>query len=146
MHDAELFVQVGHALQDLAHHDLDFQLLVESNSQAAAFTLDVLRKRHVHHFEDDVQTPVFILDALSFHHVRAVGAAAHLVDFIEPLQNLNLTLLERLLLCLELVLEALDGIVLPSLDMATFVDVAETAAANQLLLLVLAEQYGLSFG
>lgn len=140
MHDAKLFVKILHTHEDLLHHNLDLGLLVESDSQATAFPLDVLSEGHVHHFKDDVEAPVFILDPFSFHHIRTVRTAAQLINLVETLQDLYFSLLHCLLFRLKLVLEAFDCITLPSLDMATFVDVAETAAANQLLLLVLTEQ------
>lgn len=59
-----------------------------------------------------------------------MGAATLLVNLVETLQDLDLALVEGLLLALELIFEAFDSIVFSRLDMATFVDVAETATTN----------------
>lgn len=73
-----------------------------------------------------------------------MGALLLLLDLVEPLQDLDLTLLKSLLLVLELVLKALHRVVLPTGDMPAFVDVAETAATDKLILLVFAKKNGLA--
>ena len=74
-----------------------------------------------------------------------MGAATLPINLVEPLQDLDLALVEGLLLALKLVLEALDSIIFTRLNVSTLVDVAETAATNQFFLLELVPQDGLSF-
>lgn len=66
-----------------------------------------------------------------------MGALLLLFNLVKPLQYLDLALLKGLLLVLELVLEALDRIVLAALNMPAPINVAETAATDELVLLIL---------
>ena len=69
-----------------------------------------------------------------------------LLDLVEPLQDLDLPLLKGLLLVLKLVLEALHRKVLSTGDMPALVYVAETAATDELFLLILAKKNGFTLG
>ena len=111
MQDTKLLVKILHAEQDLLHENTNFILFVQSLAKATTLALDILRKTHVHHFEDNEQFAVLELNALRLHHIRAVGAATLSVNLVEPLQNLDLALVKGLLLALKLILEAFNRIV-----------------------------------
>ncbi len=74
-----------------------------------------------------------------------MGSLPFLINLSETLQNLDLSLFKCLLLGLELVLEPLDGKVFARLNMSALIDMPETAAAYQLLLLKLVEQDDFAF-
>ena len=61
------------------------------------------------------------------------------------MENLDLTLLEGLLFGLKLVLESFDGISLARLNVPAFINMPETAAANQLFLLEFVEENDFAF-
>ena len=68
------------------------------------------------------------------------------IELVEPLQDLDLPLIEGLLFGLKFIFKALNSVVLAGLDVPTFVDMAETATANELLLLELIPKDSLPFG
>ena len=63
------------------------------------------------------------------------------VDVIEPLQNLDFSLVKSFLLRGVLVLEFFDCIILASFDMPAFEDVAERSTTDQLFLLIFVPNY-----
>jgi hypothetical protein len=129
MENTQLLVEILHALKDLPHEDLDLSLLIQLDHALLAPLLNVLGQAHVHLLKHDVELSVLKLDSLSLHYEGAVTPL--LVQFSEPLQNLNFSLIKGLLLGLVLVLEFLDGINLPRFDVLAPVDMAEGATSYE---------------
>jgi len=60
-----------------------------------------------------------------------MGAWASLLDFAEPLQNLDFSLVERFFHCREFVFELFDGKDLASCNMLTLVNITKTATTDE---------------
>ena len=74
MEDAQLFIKILHASQDLLGQDANLSHLVELHAFPCP-SLDELSEAHVHHLEDDIQPLIVKLDFVSFHDVRAMAKA-----------------------------------------------------------------------
>ena len=66
-----------------------------------------------------------------------MGAGASLLDFAEPLQNLNFSLIECFFHCGEFVFELFDSEDLASCNMLTLVNITKAATTNELSSFVL---------
>ena len=116
--DAELFIQVTHTAQYLLHNHLDLMLLVEPIRATTSPLPNILSQTHVHHFKNNVEPPILILNTLGLHYVGTVGSASTIQSgslvrwrhrslegslyVVKPLQYLYLPLLKGLFLSLKL--------------------------------------------
>ena len=60
-----------------------------------------------------------------------MGTRASLLDFAEPLQNLNFSLIKSFFHCRKFVFELFDGKDLASCNMLALVHIAKTATTNE---------------
>lgn len=109
-------------------------MLIKLLLQFSPFFLDVLSKRHVHLLKNNIKFAIFVFDPFCLHDVRTMFGTM-LVNLIETLQNLYFTLIESLLFGLEFIFKALNSIIFSSVNMSTFINMAETTTTYKLFLL-----------
>ena len=124
VHNSEVIMQILQAREYLLHNHSDLCVLGQLYLALATFLLDPLREAQVHALKPNIKPTVLQLDAVGLHYERTVAANGRLVGMCMPghsssllasaisvlkfLQDLNLTLLERLLPVLVFVLKLFD--------------------------------------
>jgi len=104
-------------------------LLVKLQKPFAPSLSNELCQSHIHNLKHQVQPPVLKFNFLGSHNVRTVPPTIPFLVLVEPLEDLDFSLVEGFLLGLVLILEFLNSILLASLHVSALVNMAKTARA-----------------